>query len=289
MAFEWIQDLGLRFAWPPAKRKETQRVLIHHFGSNSSVEAVNEYHKQIHHAGIDYNIVVRRDGSVVWGRGLESCGGSVNNSNAKTKGFNNTSVAVALQGNYETEPVPDAQWAALLAVVRQLVDYYGLPYEKASVLGHDEAAGPGYTDCPGRYVDLNAVRTAAFMTYTEEELPDGMQNSDVCPIVPPVVVAPPSPAVPQLTPEDYRRHIVKLTQPYMRGEHEKLGQHNLRRHRADCGGIDGIWGPKSDRALKLFQAARISEGRDCGCPVGPDGIQIPDGKLGPKTAAILAE
>lgn len=76
--------------------------------------------------------------------------------------------------------------------------------------------------------------------------------------------------------------------PYAYDANAFWAQGRLRRHHVDVV-QDGKFGAKSAAGTRIFQKARISEGRDCGCPVGPDGIQIPDGKIGRKTAAILAE
>lgn len=264
--FEYVKNLGLKPKDYYSKRPSTQRVLIHHFAADSTIPAVHAYHQSQGHQGIDYNIVVDKDGSVYWGRGLEYSGGSVNNSNAKTKGYNSTSVAVALRGDREHNAMPQAQWDALCRVTRDLVKYYGLSGNRC-VLGHDEAAGPGYTDCPGRYVDMSALRTYA--------LGEVDKVDEVHPIV-----GPPSPLIPNIAPEYYKKNLVKLTSPYMRGEHVWLAQYDLNRHLADPGGIDGIAGPKTIEAVKRFQRARAAEGRDIGAV---------DGIVGYKTASILAE
>ena len=159
-----------------------------------------------------------------------------------------------------------AQWSALCRVVRDLVTYYGLSGNRC-VVGHDEAAGPGYTVCPGRYVDLSALRSYAFgEAATVDEAPP--------------IAAPASPLIPDISPEYYKTHLVKLTSPYMRGDHVWLAQYNLHRHNAGPGGIDGICGPQTEAAIRRFQAARKAEGRDIGAV---------DGIIGVKTARILAE
>lgn len=279
--FDFIKDLGLKMAGTLTRRKSTDRVLVHHFAGNSTVQAVHEYHLSRGHKGIDYNIVVQRDGQVVWGRGLEYEGGSVSNSYSKTKGMNATSVAVALQGDYEHEPVPEVQWSALCALVRRLVTYYNLKGD-ATVIGHNEAAGANYTDCPGRYVDMNALRAAAFGTSAS----DDADGDEAYPVVPPSAVAPPSSAMVDMDLSWFDSHVLKVTTPYMRGGAARWTQQRLDHHLVDTGGIDGIFGPKTMAAVQKFQAARIAEGRDVGCAYCGN---KPDGKVGPKTAAILAE
>lgn len=267
--FSYIKDLGLQMSRTPAQRSRTDRILVHHFGGNSTVSAVNEYHKSRGHAGIDYNIVVQSDGTVVWGRGLGCTGGSVNGANSKTKGMNATSIAVALQGDREHDPIPQVQWDALCRLTRDLCDYYGL-HTKKSILGHNEAAGKDYTDCPGRYVDMDALRAFALGNTVDPEPPqEGI----------------PSVATPSIIPTDFAR-CAKLTSPMERSDRVKWLQIRLDRHNADPKGIDGVFGPNTDAALRRFQAARIAEGLDVGCDYCGN---VPDGKCGIKTATLLAE
>lgn len=269
--FSYIKDLGLKLARTPAKRAKTERILIHHFGANSTVPAVHEYHISRGHAAIDYNIVVQSDGTIVWGRGLDYAGGSVNNANTATAGMNATSVAIALQGDREHEPMPEAQWKALCRVVRDLCDYYGL-HTKAAIRGHNEVAGRSYTDCPGRYTDMDALRTYALGS---APVPADPQPAE------------PSVADPKIVPADFAK-CAKLTSPMERSDRVRWLQIRLDRHHADPKGVDGVFGPNTEAAVIRFQQARINEGRDIGGPI-VNGRQQPDGKVGIKTAAILAE
>ena len=257
--FGYVKDLGLKPARAYSKRKRTDRLLLHHFGSNSTLEAVHAYHIGRGHAGIDYNIAVLADGTVAWGRGLEYCGGSVNNSNAKTRGYNDTSIAIAVQGDIEHNVMPQIQKDALFRVVRDVVQHYGFTHAD-QILGHDEAAGPGYTDCPGKLYPLQEIKEYAL----------GQMEA-----VPPVTPQPEI-VIPTLS------RNLKVVKPYMRGDDVKQVQKRLNRHLVDVGGIDGIYGPDTKAGVIRFQKARIAEGRDLGS-AGADGM------VGPKTWAILWE
>lgn len=264
MAFEYIEDIGLKPARPYSMRDKTERILLHHSGSNGSVKSYHDYHISRGHAGIDYNIVVQRDGKAVWGRGLKAKGGSVNNSNAKTRGFNDTSVAVCVQGDLERDTLTAAQKETLYRVVKDLADFYEL-YNEKKILGHDEAAGPGYTDCPGRNFPLDDLRKYAL--YSHEIIYD----FDKAPLAPETK--------PETIPELTRN--LKLTSPYMRGEDVKQVQKRLDKHLVDVGGIDGIFGKKTRDGVLKFQLARIASGRfDIGAA---------DGIVGQKTWKILWE
>lgn len=255
--FGYVKDYGLKPARAYTKRKRTDRILLHHFGSNSTLENVHAYHISRGHAGIDYNIVVLANGDVVWGRGLEFCGGSVNNSNAKTKGYNDTSIAIAVQGDIEHNVMPQVQKDALFRIVKDVAQHYGLT-QANRILGHDEAAGPGYTDCPGKLYPLQEIKEYALG-----------QSATV-----PPVIAQPSVDIPALT------RNLKLDSPMMRGDDVRNVQKRLDRHLVDVGGIDGIYGKRTKTGVIAFQKARIAEGYDLGS-TGADGV------VGPLTWKLL--
>ena len=230
--FEYVKDYGLEPQKAYTDRKETQRILLHMTGGGEAetVQSIHAYHISKGHKGIDYNVCVLKDGTVVWGRGLTACGGSVNNSNAETKGMNDTSVAIAAMGDFEHERMNGVQEAALKRVVRDVAQYYGI----REILSHSEAAGAGYTDCPGRYFPLNAVRE------------DALGGTGV-----PVLA----------------RNLLRKS-PMMRGEDVTRAQQRLAYHHADPGSIDGIFGDRTKAAVLRFQRARAQEGRDIGAVDG---------------------
>lgn len=75
-----------------------------------------------------------------------------------------------------------------------------------------------------------------------------------------------------------------FSSPYCRrgeqGERVRWVQSRLKKHNANPGSVDGIFGVKTETAVKAFQTARRREGRDIGSV---------DGIVGQKTAVILAE
>ncbi|MEA5003909.1 MAG: N-acetylmuramoyl-L-alanine amidase, partial [Christensenella sp.] len=204
---------------------------------------------------------------VVWGRGLDYCGGSVNNSNAKTKGFNDTSVAIAVQGDIEHNVMPQAQKDALFRVVKDIVQHFGFT-RPDQIVGHDEAAGPGYTDCPGKLYPLQEIKGYALG-----------QSA----VVPPVIEQPEI-AIPELVDENGNSIVLKVGSPHR--EFVKMAQKRLDKHLVDVGGIDGVFGTNTEKGVRAFQAARIREGRDVGCAYNGN---KPDGRIGKKTWAILWE
>lgn len=256
--FEYVKDYGLRFNGALVPRKATRRIILHHSegGDAETVPGIHAYHLSRKHKGIDYNICVERDGTVAWGRGLEYCGGSVNNTNAPTRGMNDDSVAIVALGNFEANQMPDVQKEALKKVTRDVAQYYGI----REIKGHNEVAGRDYTTCPGQYFPLEEVRAYAAGGAPQE-------------------TSAPSPAPqPGGTPALTRN--LKLASPMMRGEDVRQAQERLAYHRAQPGKTDGIFGSNTRAAVVRFQKARIAEGDDLGS-AGADGV------IGPKTWALL--
>lgn len=119
--FEYVKDYGLKFKGTLVPRKSTKRILLHETcgGPLETVLGIHAYHLSRGHKGIDYNICVEKDGGVVWGRGLEYCGGSVNNSNISTKGMNDDSVAIVALGNFDIDQMPEAQKDGIKRITRE--------------------------------------------------------------------------------------------------------------------------------------------------------------------------
>lgn len=150
--FEYVKNCGLSFAWNLAYRKKTNLIVLHHSEGSSSetVQSIHEWHKALGHAGIDYNVCVERDGTAVWGRGLDAVGGhTMNKVFLPTYGVNARSVGVCCLGNFNRYEMPDAQKAGLKHLVADLVKYYGFS-SVSQIVTHKGLAGESYTDCPGK-------------------------------------------------------------------------------------------------------------------------------------------
>ena len=66
-------------------------------------------------------------------------------------------LGICLIGNFEEQPVPPAQFEALVALTRQLMRRYGIPAE--NVNGHGLIGGES-TRCPGKHFPMVALREA---------------------------------------------------------------------------------------------------------------------------------
>jgi len=155
--FAYVKDLGLTPQRPYAQREKSDLIVLHHFESDAGAQAVHAYHISRGHKGIDYNIVVLKNGEAVWGRGLAFEGGHTSNTAARTRGVNARSVGIACQGNFNLEKMGAAQLDTLCRVTREVADHYGI----SDIRGHREISGADYTDCPGKHFPVDEVRMFA--------------------------------------------------------------------------------------------------------------------------------
>ncbi len=115
---------------------------------------------------ISYSFLVFPNGNVYEGRGWRVVG-------AHTEGHNSSSYGISLVGNYETQPMTDAQVAAVQAVIAE-GKRLGHIDSRATLRGHRDMKA---TACPGRhaYARLAEIRSAPATPTTNEE-DDPMMN-----------------------------------------------------------------------------------------------------------------
>lgn len=154
--FGYVKDCGLQFNGALVPRKSTVRIIEHHTsgGAGETVQGVHNYHLSKGHKGIDYNFCVLADGTVVNGRGLEYCGGSVNNSAPRSKGMNDNSVAIVALGDFEHNQMPEAQKEGLKRITRDVAQHYGI----TEIIRHKDVSD---TDCPGQYFPFDEIKAYA--------------------------------------------------------------------------------------------------------------------------------
>lgn len=151
---------------------DVRAIVLHTVGvrGDTTVAAIDRYHRSLGWRGCGYHYVVRKDGTVEPGRALGELG-------AHTAGAND-SWGVCVAGDGDSEPWTQAQWRAVLALVAELRRRAGprpLP-----VVGHREAParlGAALTSktCPGRLVDLDEVR--AELERAEDGTDGGLDTS----------------------------------------------------------------------------------------------------------------
>jgi len=120
------------------KRARTDKIVIHcsatRPGQDIGADEIREWHIAKKYADIGYHFVIRRNGRIEVGRGLEEVG-------AHVLGHNVTSVGVCMVGGLDEHGnehhhnpgmFTDAQWASL----RLLVQVLRIIYPGARVCGH---------------------------------------------------------------------------------------------------------------------------------------------------------
>lgn len=119
-----------------SRRNRTDEIILHHAeASCASVEEVNRWHLERGWTGIGYHFYIRKDGKVYRGRPEWAVG-------AHAQGHNSRAVGICCEGSYMTETMPQAQFDALVGLVREEMT----KYPGAKVLRHRDVNS---TDCPG--------------------------------------------------------------------------------------------------------------------------------------------
>jgi len=131
-----ILDERLRFAGSLQKRRETNYLILHHAAGNGTVQGVHNAHLQRGWLGIGYHYYVSKQGLIYRGR-PEDCEG------AHTLGFNDESIAICFEGNFEQETMGEPQRSAGRWLIRDILRRY-----PELVLGRHRDFDN--TACPGR-------------------------------------------------------------------------------------------------------------------------------------------
>lgn len=142
-----IEIIKPAYVWngTPSKRGATGFIILHHAGvSSAAPEAIHNYHKSLGWVGIGYNFYVRKDGSVYEGRPMDCIG-------AHTVSYNDKSVGICFEGNFETEQMSEAQKAAGVKLVKYVRSFY----PTAVLKKHKDFAA---TACPGKNFPFDAFQ-----------------------------------------------------------------------------------------------------------------------------------
>ena len=135
--YNWTEDLILN--------NNPNKIIYHHAArSEWSPEGINEFHKAKGWKGIGYNYYIRKDGTIYSGR-------SENSEGAHTRGENNNSIGICLEGNFEEEELTKEQIDSLV----NLSLYISLKYDIYKIMGHRDAYE---TLCPGKNFPIDEIR-----------------------------------------------------------------------------------------------------------------------------------
>jgi N-acetylmuramoyl-L-alanine amidase len=129
---------NITFSKPLYNRKATNRIVVHHSVSDpmTSAETIHQWHLDKGWSGIGYHYVIRSDGSIQTGRGIDYQG-------AHTYNYNDDGIGICLSGNFMHSPPTELQLQSLVELVR----YIKGVYKKELLLQRHKDLNP--TACPG--------------------------------------------------------------------------------------------------------------------------------------------
>jgi N-acetyl-anhydromuramyl-L-alanine amidase AmpD len=149
-------------AWTPrVAPRDWQYIVIHHSATpTGSMAFFDKEHKAKGWDGVGYHFVI--------GNGTETGDGQVEvtarwplqkwGAHAKTldNRYNEHGIGICLVGNFDVERPSPNQIKNLSRLVGYLMQTYRIPAQ--NVIGHRDTKA---TDCPGRYVNMTAIRNSA--------------------------------------------------------------------------------------------------------------------------------
>ncbi|MBQ2704728.1 MAG: N-acetylmuramoyl-L-alanine amidase [Clostridia bacterium] len=145
-----IKEAALTFDFM-TKRSKTDLIVLHHAAAKScSVQDVHRWHLDRGWSGIGYHFFIRKDGSVWRGRPEDRVG-------AHTVSYNANSIGVCFEGNFENEPMGDAQKKSGF----ELIAYLKAKYPIKDIKGHGELKA---TACPGKLFPLAEFKSGTVAT-----------------------------------------------------------------------------------------------------------------------------
>lgn len=132
-------------------------IILHHSATDDGPadhwQAIRRYHMEERGwRDIGYHYGVERVGDRV----VVQYGREPHVQGAHAKGHNRNSLGVCMVGNFQEHRPPPEILDATVQLLKALMRVYDL--EPRQFLGHREIMPPGYTECPGRAVDMVEIR-----------------------------------------------------------------------------------------------------------------------------------
>lgn len=126
------------FSWREAlsNRKATDYIVFHHRAGSGDVLSIHAQHQRQGYSGIGYHFYIRKDGRIYEGRPIDKQG-------AHCIGYNQKSVGVCFEGNFENEKMTASQ----IKSGTELFGYLKKLYPKAREKRHKDLF---QTACPGK-------------------------------------------------------------------------------------------------------------------------------------------
>ncbi len=132
---KWYSSLSTRSA--------TKYIVLHHRAGNGDVDSIHNEHLKNGYSGIGYHFYVRKDGQVFQGRPIDKIG-------AHCKGYNNKTIGICFEGNFESEAMSDKQ----IKAGQKLISYVKKIYPNISIKNHKDLFN---TACPGRNFPIDEI------------------------------------------------------------------------------------------------------------------------------------
>jgi len=143
-----INDAGLKFTSPFTKRSKTSLLVLHHAAASTcTIQDVHRWHLGNGWIGCGYHYFVRKDGSIWRGRDEDAVG-------AHSSGYNDVSIGICAEGDFEQETMPDVQKQAIIELVRWIVSRY----PNIAIKKHKDLNA---TLCPGKNYPFDEIVSAA--------------------------------------------------------------------------------------------------------------------------------
>ncbi len=146
------------FSWNGnlSKRSKTKYIILHHRAGSGDVQSIHKGHLANGWSGIGYHFYVRKDGSVFRGRPIGTVG-------AHCTGYNDKSIGVCFEGNFEDEKMLPAQ----LKAGQELILHLKGLYPDAEVKKHRDFQS---TACPGGNFPFEEIRKGEYEMTVEDAI-----------------------------------------------------------------------------------------------------------------------
>lgn len=131
-----IIKTNLNFISPLTKRKKTSYIVLHHRAGSGDINSIHTAHQRLGWAGCGYHLYITKDGKVFSGRPIDTVG-------AQCTGYNEKSVGVCFEGDFEKEEMTSLQAKAGAKVIK----YLKKEFASARVVRHKDLVA---TLCPGK-------------------------------------------------------------------------------------------------------------------------------------------
>lgn len=143
------------YSWakPLVERDATNYIVLHQRAGWGDAEGIHQLHLNLGYAGIGYNLYVRQDGTVYYGRPINTRG-------AHTENYNWESVGICAEGYYSEPPAgsgitPDRSMPVVQRnAIVEAVNYCRALYPNAQIVKHKTLIE---TACPGEYYPFDEI------------------------------------------------------------------------------------------------------------------------------------